>query len=56
MNLLDSLNAEKAKLEADYTSAKTALEAKIAAVQPLWQHEVEVLKGWFDSLKSHLGL
>jgi len=56
MTLLESLNAEKAKIEADYAAAKTAIDAKIAATETIWQHDVELVKTWFTNLKSHLGL
>lgn len=52
----EEITAKLANLDAAYTSEKRKLEADLAAVGPLAEHEIESLKLWLQAAVKHLGL
>jgi len=52
----EEIQAKMNNLEAAYAVEKAKLEADLAAIGPLAEHEVESLKTWVAAVVKHFGL
>lgn len=54
MTVIETLESDVAKAEADLAAKKASLEKLKAEAGDFLSREWEVVKGWFDAVKDHL--
>jgi len=56
MTLNEHFRAKLAAIEAAAAQEKAKVEAEMASVGPLIEHEIESLKAWVQAVGQHIGL
>ena len=56
MRLKEHFAQKLANLEVAYTTEKAKIEAEMAGVGPLVEHDIESLKLWIANAAAHLGI
>ena len=56
MTLKEHFQAKLAAIEAAAAQEKAKVEAEIASVGPLVEHDIEALKAWVQAAVHHIGL